>query len=376
MAAALSKAGVSVDVATTDDDGPRRRMDTVVCGAFEQREGFRVIHFAKQTEFYKVSLPLMTWLLRHVTDYDAVHMHAVFSFSTLAAGWACRLHGVPYVVRPLGVLNSWGMENRRRWIKSLSFHIFDKPILNRAAAMHYTSGQERDDAARLGIHAPAVVIPLGIDFQASHLPQEEGSFMRSFPNAAGRQIVLFLSRLDPKKNLELLLDAMAGVLSSESGQIRPNPANSDPVLVIAGSGDPTYTSSLENRANELGLSRDVIWAGHLTGVVKQAAFAAATLFVLPSRSENFGIALLEAMSAGLPCVSTVGVALAADAAREGAVRLCETEAGALAATIAELLASKEKRSALAACAAQVAREKYSTEGMARSLKVLYQTALR
>ncbi len=371
MARALAARGIRVDVATTDDDGPGRRLKEVRHGVPVELEGFRVFYFPKQTEFYKVSIPLWIWLCRNVTKYDVVHVHAVFSFSTLAAGWACRLRRVPYIVRPLGVLNAWGMNNRRRWIKTLSFRLLDKPVLDHASAIHYTSRQEAEEAARLGIRARPVVIPLGIDLKPFlSLPSPE-LFTTRFPETAGRPIILFLSRLDPKKNVVLLLEAMARFRPAQSNPIRPNPTESDPLLVIAGGGAPAYVADLKARAHALGLEKQVVWAGHLEGDMKLSALAAATLYVLPSHSENFGIALLEAMAAGRACVSTAGVALAVEAANEVAVLLSEGDPQKLAAMLKRLLCNPSERRALELAAAQLSRRKYSTEVMAESLENLY-----
>jgi len=359
MARALAAAGLEVDVATTDDDGPGCRMKDVPHAVPVQHEGFRVFYFPKQSEFYKLSLPLLRWLVRHVADYDVVHVHTVFSFATLAAGWSCRLLRVPFIVRPLGVLSSWGMANRRRWVKGLSFSLLDKPVLNRAAALHYTSTQERDDAARLGLRAEPKVIPLGFDLAAVQSLPPSSVFHETFPQAQSREMVLYLSRLDPKKNVEALLEAFA-LLRSEA------------VLVIAGSGEAEHVAHLQQRSQQLGLTERVIWAGHLEGVVKMSAFAAASVYVLPSHSENFGIALLEAMTAGLACVSTEGVALAAEAALEGAVVLSRTEPEPLARALEDLLNYPARRRVLGAQAARLARERYSAKAMAAGLKQMYE----
>ena len=104
-------------------------------GEVLERDGFMVRFFKRQTTFYKVSLPLRAWLRSHAGDYDLLHNHAVFSFAPLAAARAARRAQVPYIMRPLGLLNTWGMENRRRWVKSLSFRLFDRPALDQAAAV-------------------------------------------------------------------------------------------------------------------------------------------------------------------------------------------------------------------------------------------------
>lgn len=369
MARALAERGVEVDVATTDDDGPGKRFADVPQGTAIQAEGYRVFCFAKQTEFYKVSLPLLRWLLRNVSAYDAVHVHAVFSFSTLAAGWACRLRRVPFVVRPLGVLNSWGMENRRRWLKTASFRLMDKPVLDRAAAMHYTSQQEAAEAARLGIRARAVVVPLGIDVRAFEDLPQPAAFAQRFPAVTGRPVVLFLSRLDPKKNVELLIEAMAHLQRA-----RPAAGAIDPVLVIAGEGDPGYIAKLRDQVKELGIESSVIWAGHLAGEDKRAALAAARMFVLPSHSENFGIALLEAVAAGLPCVATRAVALATDMQRldpGSLIVLADESPDTLSQVIRTLLEHPADAELMAKRSANLVRQHFSTESMAGELEKLY-----
>lgn len=363
MARSLMAEGCVVDVATTDDDGAGRRLEVVLHGLPVQMEGFRIYYFPKQTEFYKVSIPLLRWLWMHVKEYDVVHIHAVFSFSTTAAGWVAYRHGVPFIVRPLGVLNGWGMKNRRRWIKAWSFRLLDKPLLDRAAAIHYTSDQEREEAQHLDIRARPVVIPLGIDLGAYHELPGPDLFTRHFPETAGRPLILFLSRLDPKKNVELLLEAFQSV----SAQAH---------LVVAGTGEPGYVAQLKKKSRELGLFDRMTWAGHVEGKVKLSALAAASVYVLPSHSENFGIALLEAMAAGLACVSTAGVALAAEAAKEGAVILMPQTPGQLSAILERLLSNTLERQTLGHAAATLARQKYSLEAMSEALHGLYHRIIK
>lgn len=313
MARALAAEGIEVDIAATDDDGPGRTMADACRTSPVQRDSFRVFFFPKQTEFYKASLPMRAWLRAHVKDYAVVHVHGVFSFASMIAPRAARAARVPFIIRPLGILNSWGMENRRRRIKSLSFRVLDKPLLDAAAAIHYTSTAEQHQAAQLDIRAPGRVIPLGIDLTPFDSLPDPSVFLDAFPSSRNREVILFLSRIDKKKGIDLLIDAFALVLKE-----RP-----DSHLVIAGDGDAAYADVMRDRAASLGLSASITWTGHLDGEMKLAAFAAAKLFVLPSSSENFGIALLEAMAAGVASVSCIEVALAADAAPARAVLLAE-----------------------------------------------------
>lgn len=360
MASSLVRAGVQVDVVTTDDDGPGCRLPDAGSGAWISRDGWRVRFFPKQTEFYKVSLPLLFWLLRHVRDYDVVHVHAVFSFSTVAAGWAARLAGIPFIVRPLGTLNVWGMKNRRRWLKGASFRLLDRPILNAAAAIHCTSDQEAGEVSRLGLRSPAVVLPLGFETGGFHALPSRQEMESRWPAMHGREVLLFLSRLDEKKGVECLIDAFAKI----------RVAFPQSVLMLAGGGAPEYVGALKQRAAPLGDS--VVWAGHVEGDAKRTLLGGADVFMLPSRSENFGIALLEAMASGLPCITTPGVALAHDeGCREALVVTPVDDAAALAEACMDLLGSLSRREALSRQARQAAQA-FSSEVMASRLRDLYQ----
>jgi|UniRef100_UPI003783221D glycosyltransferase involved in cell wall biosynthesis len=366
MVRSLQPHEVQIVAATTDDDGPGRRLPGIIHGVETTQDGWSVVYFPKQTEFYKVSLPLRSWLQAHVHEFDVVHIHAVFSFASLVSGHVAAARGVPYIVRPLGVLNRWGMQNRRRLVKALSFRLFDLPMLKKAAAMHYTSRMELEDAARFGLTNIQRVIPIGIDLAPFDSLPPRSVFSARFPETAATRNLLFLSRIDEKKGLDLLIAAFAKV----------RPQQPDTRLIICGEGDPVYVAGLKQQAQELGISEHITWAGFMQGEMRLAAFAAAELFVLPSHSENFGIALLEAMAAGLPCISTDQVALAVEAAADGAVCAVACEESALSEAMRSLLGDAGERARLAKAAKQTAINRYSLKAMGAGLKDLYESVLR
>lgn len=362
MARSLQSHGVQVHVATTDDDGPGRHKTGISLGQeMPQEGGWTVRYFPKQTEFYKVSLPLRRWLCEHVADYDVVHVHALFSFPSIAAARAASRRSVPYIVRPLGVLNRWGMANRRRWVKSLSFRLLELPLMQRAAAMHYTSQMELQDAARFGLNNQQAVIPIGMDLAPFASLPDKAVFSKQFPATASTRNLLFLSRLDVKKGVELLLAAFA-LLRAQQPHLH---------LIICGDGEAAYVAALKQQAAALGLAEHITWTGFVAGELRLAAFAAAELFVLPSHAENFGIALLEAMAAGLPCVASDQVALAVEAAAEGAVQAIGRSAPAFATAISELLNDSTARNQLGTAAKKLAQQKYSVAAMGDGLIQLY-----
>jgi glycosyltransferase involved in cell wall biosynthesis len=366
MARALLPHEIRLIAATTDDDGPGRHLSRVTHGVETPQDGWSALYFPKQTEFYKVSLPLRGWLRAHVTEFDVVHIHAVFSFASLVAGHAAAAQGVPYIVRPLGVLNRWGMENRRKLVKALSFRLFDLPMLKKAAAMHYTSRMEMEDAARFGLTNLQRVIPIGIDLAPFDSLPPRSVFSAHFPETAATRNLLFLSRIDEKKGLDLLIAAFAKI----------SPTQPNTRLIICGDGDPALIGKLKTMATAGGLADRITWAGQVTGELRLAAFSAAELFVLPSHSENFGIALLEAMAAGLPCLSTDQVALAVEAAVVGAVCAVACEGSALSEALRSLLSDAGERARLAKAAKEAAIHRYSLKAMGAGLKDLYESVLR
>lgn len=350
MERALSAEGIEVETITTDDEGPGRR-NGKGDGFPREENGIVRRYFPKQTEFYKVSFPLAGWMKKHVKDYDVIHIHALFSHTSIAAARVARRAGVPYVIRPLGVLNQYGVTQRRALLKQLSLRWFDGPVLGRAAAVHFTLDAEREEAERLGIAFKPVVIPLGLE----DVPLPDAD-----PHVS--PYVLYLSRIDPKKNLESLLEAWSRVHLT-----RPEWR-----LLIAGSGEADYLAGLRKKADSLGIAHSTEWAGEVSGERKAGLLANAAIYTLPSHSENFGIAAAEALMAGKACLFTPGVAIGVEAAKAGAARLVNGEAEAFAGALSDLMGNPVLRDSLATAARDFAATELSAGMMGRRLKDLYE----
>lgn len=348
MERALAGQGVNVETAATDDAGPGHRNGKLLGKPLPENGGVHW-YFAKQLDFYKLSPGFARWIAREVERFDLLHLHALFSFTTTVAARAARRAGVPYVVRPMGSLDSYGMTHRRPGLKQLSLRFIESPVLLHAAAVHFTSEQEAAQARQLGIAMREAVIPLGVEMGARSV--------RTRPATS----ILFLSRLDPKKNVEALLDAIAQLRASLP-QLQ---------LVVAGDGEPGYVTRLHDRAQSLGLAGCIRWTGHVQGEAKAAVFEQADVFVLPSFSENFGIAAAEALAAGLPCVLGEGVAIASDVVQAGAGVAVTPDARAIARGLRLIIDDDATRAAMSAKAMRLAQERYSTGAMGSRLKQLY-----
>ena len=351
--------GVEAEVATTDDDGPGRRMPESGAADVRAIDGMQVRLFPKQTELYKVSMPFRHWIRAHAADYDVVHVHALFSFCSVVAARAARRARVPYIVRPLGVLRAYGLARRRPWLKRVSLRFVEGPLLGSAAAVHFTSDEERMDARKLVPPDRAVVIPIGIDLSAGTTGPGRGARVAR-ERAAPR--ILFIGRLDPVKNVESLIDAVPAILARLPGA----------TLWIGGSGDASYVSNLHRRSDELGVKAAVRWLGHVQGEAKAELLAEADLFVLPSHSENFGVAAAEALAAGVPCVLGKGVGIARQVAAAGAGASVEATPAGIAEGILGMLTNASRPRSASAAARRLAETEFSSRRMGIELASLYE----
>jgi glycosyltransferase involved in cell wall biosynthesis len=288
MARSQAASGLDVHVATTDDDGLGRLNKASGNSFIEDRVTYRI--FRRQARFYTFSLPLTMWLSKHAGDYDVIHIHALFSYPSIAAAFFAKRAGVPYLVRPLGVFEYVGNASSAAMAENAIVSTNRKPCSEacRGCAVHQRAG--KGGGGSVGVKHTSLLIPNPVEVSAD--PVVRGGFRNAFPALAGKTIVLFLSRVDAKKGLDILLPAFARLRSRHP----------EAVLVVAGGGDRLLLEALKSQANQLALGEGILWAGFLEGDMKRNALVDADVFVLPSYSENFGVAVVEAMGCGVPVV--------------------------------------------------------------------------
>ena len=277
LCASLARAGCRAQMLTVRSDGCGERPDL---RAFPQ--------FARRTPVLG-SLRLSPGLRRAASNeaagVDVVHAHGLWLMPNVDAGNAAAHARTSLVVSPRGMLAKEALEYSRIR-KRLFWHLLQRRAYSGAAAWHATSEQEAAEIRAFGIIAPIAVIPNGID-----LPD----VLADHAEARPRRRLLFLSRIHPKKGLPVLLEAWSQIAAE-----RP-----DWDLVIAGADEGGHRADLETRVATDAIP-NVTFTGPLYGKAKTALLKDTDLFVLPTRNENFGIAVAEALAAGIPAVVTTG----------------------------------------------------------------------
>lgn len=360
MCRALRESGVDTLIATTDADGEGRL--AVELGRQGLYEDVPAIFFSRQwSEAYKYSQPLARWLNEHVCDFDVVHIHAVFSHACLAAAQACRQTKVPYVVRPLGTLDPWSLE-QKPLRKKLFWQLGVRQMLVGAAAIHYTTAAEQSLAEEaLGL-ARGVVIPLGIEADLFNQP-EETKPAASAPPATKSPYVLVLSRLHQKKGLEILLPAFLALVKQ--------PAFTEWKLVLAGEGEQQYVNSLKRLAQLCGGNGNVVFTGWLDGERRRTMLREASLLALTSYQENFGLCAVEALACGVPVIISPHVNLAPEIAAANAGWITPLEQTALEGTLADALCNAEGRAQRGVAGRELVRRSFSWHAVAGQFVNLY-----
>ena len=205
-------------------------------------------------------------------------------FPNIYPAYAKQRNKCKLVVSPRGTLSEWALK-RSRFKKRIIWHLGQKKLFEMVDLFHATSENEYNQIRNFGYQNPVTVIPNGID-----IPN-----YRKGVGKLNKRKLLFLSRIHETKGLDLLLDAWEAIHETFA----------DWELVIAGPIEGSYPRYIQNLARQKNLN-DVTFTGELKGSDKSNRFYESDLFVLPTRSENFGIAIAEALAHGLPVITTKG----------------------------------------------------------------------
>lgn len=361
----LAQQGVEVHVWTTPRayepsiDGPADQ-DLQLAGV--RIRYFPVHPFSLLGQRYAYSPALASALRKEVSSFDLVHFHGVWLYTTDKAAAICHAHKVPYVVSPCGALEPYSVQ-KHRWFKQFYGRWVTRTMLQRAALIHFTSDLEQSQAVLFGAHPRGAVIPCPLPEGACQ-EYSSGKFRQKYPEVGPRRILLFISRLHPKKRLDIVCEAFIAVAHSYD----------DLHLVVAGL-DEGVKKAAQRQLEEAGLSARATFPGLVTGQFKWETYRDSTLFLLPSEEENFGIVVLEAMAMGLPVVVSDRVGLSSAVIRWGAGRVLPLQLSEWIGCLRELLGSRELCQKLGERGRLAARSEFGAFEVAGAMRKAYRGVL-
>lgn len=228
--------------------------------------------------------------------FDVLHQHSIWlAISRVTIRWRNNCSR-PTILSPHGTLEDYALK-RSAWKKRIALFAYEMDNLRHATCLHAAAISEANSFRKFGLKNPIAVIPNGTPEKVLNKQGNAARFRSRYTIPSGKRLLLFLSRINPKKGLPILFTAIEQLNKALEGWI----------LVIAGFEDvPGYQRELEQLAKRLNISDKIIFTGPLFGEAKEDALAAADIFVLPTHSENFGIVVAEALAAGVPVLTTYG----------------------------------------------------------------------
>ena len=276
---------------------------------------------------------------------DMVHINGIWNPQNWLFQQVCMNQRIKVVLSPHGMLEPYIL--KRNFLKKrIALALYQKKAIQSADYLHATASAELRQIRKLGFASPAQIIPNGIDVSEVKQKNQLGT-------SETEKNILFLSRIHPKKGIEILIEAI-------------NLLNEQNILItIAGEGEDAYIEKLKNLCIEKGVYHLFNFVGGVYGKQKWEFYAKADLFVLPTYSENFGIVIIEALAAGVPVITTKGTPW-----KELEVNKCgwwiDLSVPKLVETLKEALALSQKdRAEMSKNGIRLVHQKYKIQAVAR-----------
>lgn len=301
----LVKAGVDCTVFTTTANGSTEL--PVSIGTPINVDGVWVTYFNRITKDHTHFSPaLLLALWQQVKQYNVVHIHAWWNTVSVLSGLIAVLRGVPVIVSPRGTLSNYSFHNKNKWVKNIIHQLLSKPILNRSY-IHVTSRREQDAIGNLIKPKGITIVPNFVKLPTIAVDNNVvvGDTLR----------LLFFSRIEEKKGLDILLNALKDVTMRYT-------------LTIAGNGDAGYIDHLKQIAVNNNIADKINWAGFYSDD-KFELLRDHDLFILPSHDENFANTVIESLSTGTAVLISNKVGLFDYVQEKNLGWICDTTPGSI-----------------------------------------------
>ena len=291
-----------------------------------------------------------------VNKADVVHGHGFYVYPNFTLGRHARRLQKPMVYHAHGFFDPWILA-RSKLKKGLVNLLFENANFRHANLWRALSEKEVDQIRDYGIKAPIEVIPNGVELPQNRRKEEVEALQALYPKQR-RKRLLFLSRVHPKKGLDLLISSWTKL---------DNLLTADWEIAVFGPDEGGHQADLEETIIELGLNDQIRFYGSVSGQDKEAAFRSGDIFILPSYSEGFPMAVLEACSYGLPVIQTTECNFP-ELSRVGGAWECQPDAQSLKLTLQEALSEDDSElSQRGAIGRNLVEESYSWKSIARQL---------
>ncbi|MBR8829291.1 MAG: glycosyltransferase [Gomphosphaeria aponina SAG 52.96 = DSM 107014] len=363
----LRNQGIDAEIATTNDNGDDL-LDVPLnkCSEYQEVPVWFFPRFSPpiaSIREFAFSNALTKWLWKNITQYDLLHVHAIFSYPSTIAMAIARAKNIPYINRPLGLLGKWPLQQGKQK-KQLYLKIIELANLDHAKFLHFTAQQEQKEASALKLKTPSFILPHGISVPSFN-PQANEQLRQDLHLQGDEPIILYLSRLHKKKGLEYLIPALGKLKEQQRF-----------TFILAGNGTPEYEIKVTELLEKAQITHQTYRPGFVTGEKKTLFLQGADLFVLTSHSENFGIAVIEALAAGTPVLITPGVALASIVQQNQLGYLTELDPLSIEINLQQCLNNRNDLKQVGDRAREFVLNNYSWEQIVSQLIEIYKSILK
>lgn len=294
------------------------------------------------------------WLWRNLRSFDEVQVHSLFTLSAVYAIVLCAIRDVPVLLWPHGSIDPFDLRKHGRFKSLVGPHV-TRRLFDRCAALLFTTSRESRIAVTYGSQTPHDVVALPVaPLQVERA--DPAGWRRRHGIPADGPVVLFLGRIDYKKRLPLLVEAVS-LLERQDAQ-----------LVVVGDGPESERALVAEAAERCGVTERLHVTGWLEGEDRLEAFAVGDVFALLSDAENFGLSVIEAMSIGCAVVISDQIDLAEDLERARAAVCVERDAAAAARAIDHLLTHPDEAAAMGERARDLVAREFAPDAVATRLR--------
>lgn len=293
----------------------------------------RINDYSNNIEFESFA-QLLTWLFKNIRKYDLSILHGIWANIIIITSLFCISQRKPFCIHSHGALDPFDINKKKKIIKNFIGNTIYKFIFNFSSGIIFTSSLEllRSRTFKAKVNKFIATLTSPNEEGIKEMNFEQISLIKEKYNiTSNKKIILFLSRIDYKKGLDILIKCLSK-LTSENKSI---------LLLIAGEGEKTYVGYIKNIIKNLGIDNHIKFLGHIKGRNKYELMQISDLFVLPSLNENFGIAVVEALQNKLPVVISKEVYIHEEIINHNAGYLCSRDPEQLSNLINSLLFSEK-----------------------------------